>query len=65
MSKRKRPVKQINPLTGEVVAIYSSTSFASRVNGAHQSHIAMVLQGRVKHFNGYKFEYADIELDKV
>ena len=65
MSKRKRPVKQINPLTDEVMAIYGSVSLAAKANSTYQGYITAVLQGRIKHFNGYKFEYIDIELDKV
>lgn len=59
--KPPRKVKAIDPLSGEVVAEYSSVSDAAKAVSANyaRSAITLVCQGHNQTAYGYKWEYAD------
>ena len=54
----RRPVKQIDIKTNEVIAIYESTNAAARALGKKKgTHITEVCNGKLKQAYGYRWEY--------
>lgn len=56
-SVNKRAVKQINPTTGEVMAIFSSVLEAARATEANSSRIVHACQSDYRKSGGYRWEY--------
>lgn len=52
-----KPVRQICPRTGAVLAEYACANHASKKNGFHQGNISDCLNGKKSIASGYKWEY--------
>ena len=53
-----RPIKQIDAITGDVVAYFPSTAEASRQTGIKDYNIHFCLKGKLTQIGGFKFVYA-------
>lgn len=59
----KRPVEQINLITGEIIQEFESAAAAARfLNKSKGSHITEVCKGTLKQAYGYKWRYKEINL---
>lgn len=55
-----KPVDQIDPVTGEVLATFSSASEAAAFFGKKGDRVSRVCRGERKTFNGYTWRYIQI-----
>jgi hypothetical protein len=54
---KRRPIKQIDMTTGEVIKTWSGVKVASRALGIDSSGICRCANGKLKYSIGYKWEY--------
>lgn len=57
-----KSIKQIDPITGEIINVFVSSYEAGRQTGADPSTITKVCKGYLKTTKGYKWAYAEEEL---
>lgn len=54
-----RPIKQIDPITLETIAIYENQSLAAQAVGCIQQNISLAVTGKTKTAAGYIWKYTD------
>lgn len=57
LSKRSKAVKQIDPISGEIIGRFGSMRQASLLTATHVSSLVHCCKGRMSLANGYKWEY--------
>ena len=55
-------VAQIDKMSGDIIAIYKSTTEASKVNGFHQGNICWCCNGKRNEANGYRWRYIESDI---
>lgn len=55
----RKPVEQIDPVTGLVMGIYCSISEAARATGSQVGNLTSALKGRLFTHHGFRWRYAD------